>query len=160
MATPAFRLDPPVKNIIHTVGPIWEGGDYDEPAILASCYRRSLEIADSLNARTVAFPAIATGNYGFPADQAASIAIETIRTHRPGSRSSAWSLSTTKITSYCSPLSTRSIRSAERRRHNPDLCWLHSAPNNPRVPRATPGGQRGTRWGRMFSGSSYVSLSQ
>jgi O-acetyl-ADP-ribose deacetylase (regulator of RNase III) len=79
MATPAFDLDPPVRHVIHTVGPIWQGGGHGEPGVLASCYRRSLEVADELGARTVAFPAIATGVYGFPPDQAARIAVETIR---------------------------------------------------------------------------------
>jgi O-acetyl-ADP-ribose deacetylase len=79
MATPAFDLDPPVRHIIHTVGPIWEGGGYGEAEILASCYRRSLQTADAVEARSVAFPAIATGVYGFPPDQAAKIAVETIR---------------------------------------------------------------------------------
>jgi O-acetyl-ADP-ribose deacetylase len=79
VATPAFNLDPPVRHIIHTVGPIWEGGDYGEAEILASCYRRSLETADSLGVQSIAFPAIATGNYGFPAERAASIAVTTIK---------------------------------------------------------------------------------
>jgi O-acetyl-ADP-ribose deacetylase len=79
MATPAFDLDPPVRHVIHTVGPVWEGGRYGEADILASCYRRSLEVADQLEARSVAFPAIATGVYGFPPEQAARIAVETIR---------------------------------------------------------------------------------
>jgi len=79
MATPAFDLDPPVRYIIHTVGPVWEGGSYGEVDILASCYRRSLQVADALGARRIAFPAIATGIYGFPPDQAAKIAVETIR---------------------------------------------------------------------------------
>jgi O-acetyl-ADP-ribose deacetylase (regulator of RNase III) len=79
MATPAFDLDPPVKHVIHTVGPVWEGGEYGEAEILASCYRRCLEVADELGARTVAFPAIATGVYGFPAPQAAQIAVTTLR---------------------------------------------------------------------------------
>jgi O-acetyl-ADP-ribose deacetylase len=79
MATPAFALDPPVRHVIHTVGPVWEGGGYGEADILASCYRRSLQVADGLGARSVAFPAIATGIYGFPAEQAAQIAVETIR---------------------------------------------------------------------------------
>jgi O-acetyl-ADP-ribose deacetylase len=78
LVTPAFDLDPPVRHIIHTVGPVWEGGGYDEAEILASCYRRSLEIADEIGARTVAFPAIATGVYGFPLEQAARIAVATI----------------------------------------------------------------------------------
>ncbi|MFG2062635.1 O-acetyl-ADP-ribose deacetylase [Micromonospora sp. NPDC048871] len=79
MATPAFDLDPPVRHVIHAVGPIWEGGGHGEADVLASCYRRSLQVADELGARSVAFPAIATGVYGFPADQAARIAVATIR---------------------------------------------------------------------------------
>ncbi|MET7305340.1 macro domain-containing protein [Embleya sp. NPDC005575] len=71
MATPAFDLNPPVKHVIHTVGPVWEGGDYAEAEVLASCYRRCLQVADELGARSVAFPAIATGLYGFPAEEAA-----------------------------------------------------------------------------------------
>jgi O-acetyl-ADP-ribose deacetylase (regulator of RNase III) len=79
MATPAFDLDPPVRHIIHTVGPIWEGGEFGEADTLASCYRRSLQVADRLGARSVSFPAIATGNYGFPPELAAQIAVATIR---------------------------------------------------------------------------------
>lgn len=77
MATSAFDLAP-VRHVIHTVGPVWEGGDDGEAEVLASCYRRCLEVADGLGARTVAFPAIATGVYGFPPDLAARIAVETI----------------------------------------------------------------------------------
>lgn len=79
MPTPAFDLDPPVRHIIHTVGPVWRGGGHGEARVLASCYHRSLRIADDLDALTVAFPTIATGVYGFPADQAARIAVATIR---------------------------------------------------------------------------------
>jgi O-acetyl-ADP-ribose deacetylase len=75
MATPAFDLDPPVRHVIHTVGPVWEGGGYGEADILASCYRRSLQVADTLGIRSVAFPAIATGVYGFPPGPAAVIAV-------------------------------------------------------------------------------------
>jgi O-acetyl-ADP-ribose deacetylase (regulator of RNase III) len=78
-ATPAFDLDPPVRHVIHTVGPVWSGGSSGEADILASCYRRSLEVAAGLGARSVAFPAIATGIYGFPAGQAAQIATASIR---------------------------------------------------------------------------------
>lgn len=78
-ATPAFGMDPPVRHVIHTVGPVWDGGGYGEAEILASCYRRSLQVADQLQARTVAIPAIATGVYGFPPADAARIAIDTIR---------------------------------------------------------------------------------
>jgi O-acetyl-ADP-ribose deacetylase (regulator of RNase III) len=78
MPTPAFDLDPPVKHVIHTVGPIWQGGGYHEADVLASCYRRSLEVADQLGARSVALPAISTGAYGYPLAEAARIAVSTI----------------------------------------------------------------------------------
>jgi O-acetyl-ADP-ribose deacetylase (regulator of RNase III) len=76
-ATPGFRL--PARWIIHTVGPVWRGGQHGEAAQLASCYRRSLEVAAGLGARSVAFPAISTGVYGFPREQAARIAVDTLR---------------------------------------------------------------------------------
>lgn len=75
-ATPGFRL--PARWVIHTVGPVWRGGDSGEAELLASCYRRSLEVADELGARSVAFPAISTGIYGYPAEEAATIAVHTI----------------------------------------------------------------------------------
>ena len=78
MATPAFDLYPPVKHVIHTVGPVWDGGAYGEADLLASCYRRSLEVADSLGVRSIAFPAIATGLYGYPVVEAARIARATL----------------------------------------------------------------------------------
>ena len=78
-ATPAFDLDPPIHHVIHTVGPTWHGGDRGEPELLASCYRRSLAVADELGARSVAFPAISTGIFGYPAGQAARIAVATLR---------------------------------------------------------------------------------
>ena len=76
-ATPGFRL--PARWIIHAVGPRWRGGGSGEAEQLASCYRRSLEVADELGAKSVAFPAISTGIYGYPAGEAARIAVETIR---------------------------------------------------------------------------------
>ncbi|HET7720781.1 MAG TPA: O-acetyl-ADP-ribose deacetylase [Acidimicrobiales bacterium] len=76
-ATPGFRL--PARWVIHTVGPVWRGGHAGEAKLLASCYRRSLEVADELGARTVAFPAISTGVYGYPAEEAATIAVDTIK---------------------------------------------------------------------------------
>ena len=75
--TPGFGLK--AKSIIHAVGPVWRGGDFQEDELLASCYRRSLEVADQLGARSIAFPAISTGIYGFPRDRAARIAVATIR---------------------------------------------------------------------------------
>jgi O-acetyl-ADP-ribose deacetylase len=78
MATPAFDLDPLVKHVIHTVGPVWAGGGRGEADVLASCYRRCLQVADEIGARTIAIPAISTGVYGFPAPAAARIAVATI----------------------------------------------------------------------------------
>jgi O-acetyl-ADP-ribose deacetylase (regulator of RNase III) len=75
--TPGFRL--PARFVIHTVGPVWHGGRSGEPELLASCYRRSLEEADAVGASSVAFPAISTGAYAFPADLAAEIAVSTLR---------------------------------------------------------------------------------
>ena len=75
--TPGFRL--PARFVIHTVGPIWRGGAHGEAERLASCYRRSLEIAASHRLRRVAIPNISTGAYGYPPDQAAAIAVAAVR---------------------------------------------------------------------------------
>jgi O-acetyl-ADP-ribose deacetylase (regulator of RNase III) len=75
--TPGFGLF--ARWIIHTVGPVWQGGTAGEADLLASCYRRCVEVADELGATSVAFPAISTGVYGFPRDAAARIAVETLR---------------------------------------------------------------------------------
>jgi O-acetyl-ADP-ribose deacetylase (regulator of RNase III) len=82
-ATDGYRL--PARWVIHTVGPVWQGGQAGEPELLASCYRRSLEVAEGLGARSIAFPAISTGVYGYPKDEAARIAVETVRSHSPTS---------------------------------------------------------------------------
>jgi O-acetyl-ADP-ribose deacetylase (regulator of RNase III) len=74
--TEGYRL--PARHIIHTVGPVWQGGGKGEAEMLASCYRRSLECAVDKNCRTVAFPAISTGVYGYPKDQATQIAVGTV----------------------------------------------------------------------------------
>jgi O-acetyl-ADP-ribose deacetylase (regulator of RNase III) len=75
--TGAYRLK--ARLIIHTVGPIWGGGGRGEPGVLASCYERSLRLAIDHGLRSVAFPSISTGAYGFPLDLAAPIAIRTVR---------------------------------------------------------------------------------
>ena len=75
--TKGYRL--PARYVIHTVGPVWQGGGSGEAGLLASCYRRSLEIALGHNCRTIAFPAISTGIYRFPKDEATRIAADTVR---------------------------------------------------------------------------------
>ena len=67
--------DLPARYVIHTVGPVWRGGNHREDELLASCHRRSLELAAGLGCGTVAFPAISTGVYGFPLDRAAPLAL-------------------------------------------------------------------------------------
>jgi O-acetyl-ADP-ribose deacetylase (regulator of RNase III) len=76
-ATAGYRL--PARWVIHTVGPVWRGGTRGEAELLASCYRRSLEVADELGAASIAFPAISTGIYGYPAAEAAAVAVGTLR---------------------------------------------------------------------------------
>ena len=75
--TPAFKL--PAKWVIHTVGPVWHGGACGEATLLASCYRNSLELALQHDARTIAFPGISTGVYGYPKEQACRIALSVMR---------------------------------------------------------------------------------
>jgi O-acetyl-ADP-ribose deacetylase (regulator of RNase III) len=69
----------PAKWVIHTVGPVWYGGGWREDELLASCYRRSLELAVEKGVRTIAFPAISTGVYGFPLDRATAIAVTEVK---------------------------------------------------------------------------------
>ena len=71
--TRGYRL--PAKYVIHTVGPVWRGGTHGEPELLASCYRNSLRLAAGHDVRSIAFPAISCGIYGYPIDQAADIAV-------------------------------------------------------------------------------------
>ena len=75
--TSGYRL--PARWVIHTVGPVWHGGTHAEPALLASAYRRSLEVAVAHDVRTIAFPAISCGVYGYPVADAATVAVSEIR---------------------------------------------------------------------------------
>jgi O-acetyl-ADP-ribose deacetylase (regulator of RNase III) len=78
--TTAGRL--PARWIVHAVGPVWRGGRHGEPALLASAHRRALEVAAEAGARTIAFPAISCGIYGYPPELAAPVAVAAARTHR------------------------------------------------------------------------------
>jgi O-acetyl-ADP-ribose deacetylase (regulator of RNase III) len=80
--TKGYRL--PARYIIHTVGPVWRGGGQGEPELLASCYRRSLEVAAEHGVRTIAFPGISTGIYGYPVEPAAKIAVTTVSSSLAG----------------------------------------------------------------------------
>lgn len=82
--TRGYRL--PARHVIHTVGPVWKGGTRGEPEVLASCYRRSLEVAVLNGVRTLAFPGISTGIYGYPVELAAEVAVESVRAGLAGSR--------------------------------------------------------------------------
>jgi O-acetyl-ADP-ribose deacetylase (regulator of RNase III) len=75
--TRGYRL--PAKHVIHTVGPVWHGGRRGEAELLASCYRRSLEMAKVQGLKSIAFPSISTGVYGYPKEAAAEIAVRTVR---------------------------------------------------------------------------------
>jgi O-acetyl-ADP-ribose deacetylase len=80
--TPGFKL--PARSVIHAVGPVWSGGGANEDRLLASCYRNSLALADARGLKSIAFPAISTGIYGFPPDRAAQIAVRTVQDALPG----------------------------------------------------------------------------
>jgi len=75
--TKGYRLK--AKYVVHTVGPVWHGGDAREPELLASCYRRSMQVAAAAGVRSIAFPAISTGVYGYPGEAAAETAVATLR---------------------------------------------------------------------------------
>lgn len=77
--TPGFNL--PARYVIHTVGPIWRGGSSNEPALLASCYRNALLLAEQYQLRSIAFPAVSCGVYGFPVEKACAIAYDVVHDH-------------------------------------------------------------------------------
>lgn len=80
--TPGFRL--PARHVIHAVGPVWRGGTEQEAELLASAYRSALRLAESEGLRSIAFPAISTGIYGFPVRQATEVAVNTVRESAAG----------------------------------------------------------------------------
>ena len=79
--TRGYRLN--AKHVIHAVGPVWHGGQHREPELLASCYRRALELASEHGLVSIAFPSISTGVYGYPIERAAPIAVSTVREFTP-----------------------------------------------------------------------------
>jgi O-acetyl-ADP-ribose deacetylase len=79
--TRGYRL--PARHIVHTVGPVWRGGTSGEPESLASCYRRTLEVASHSGAQSIGFPAISTGIYGYPIEEAAALAVSTVKAVGP-----------------------------------------------------------------------------
>ncbi len=83
--TPGFNL--PAHYVIHTVGPVWHGGQYGEAGLLSNCYRNSLYLAEENGLKSIAFPSISTGVYGYPIDKAARIAVETVRAIDPDLKS-------------------------------------------------------------------------
>jgi len=80
-ATQGYRL--PAHYVIHTVGPVWRGGGYREAETLAACHRNALAVAVGLGCRSIAFPAISTGIYGYPVELAAAVAADAVREHAP-----------------------------------------------------------------------------
>jgi O-acetyl-ADP-ribose deacetylase len=83
-AKPTTAGELPARWVIHTVGPVWRGGNAGEADLLASCHRRSLEVAAEVGARSIAFPAISCGIYGYPPELAAPVAVEAVRGHDLG----------------------------------------------------------------------------
>jgi O-acetyl-ADP-ribose deacetylase (regulator of RNase III) len=83
--TPGFNLS--ARYVIHTVGPVWNGGQHGEAELLANCYRNSLQLAAENGVKSIAFPSISTGIYGYPLEEAAKVAIETVKSMEPDLKS-------------------------------------------------------------------------
>jgi O-acetyl-ADP-ribose deacetylase (regulator of RNase III) len=83
--TPGFNLS--ARYVIHTVGPVWNGGQHGEAELLANCYRNSLQLAEENGVKSIAFPSISTGIYGYPLEEAAKVAIETVKSMEPDLKS-------------------------------------------------------------------------
>ncbi len=90
--TDGYRL--PARKVIHTVGPVWHDGEHGEPELLASCYRRSLELAQQHGLASLAFPCISTGVFGYPAELAAEVAVRTVAEYMP-------SVPMVQVVSFC-----------------------------------------------------------
>ena len=97
--SPAFKL--PCQYVIHTVGPVWHGGNQHEPELLANCYRNSLDLAVKHNLTSIAFPAISTGVYGYPLDKATNIAIDTVQNYVLNAQKQATNFSIREVIFCC-----------------------------------------------------------
>ena len=97
--SPAFKL--PCQYVIHTVGPVWHGGNQHEPELLANCYRNSLELATQNDVTSIAFPAISTGVYGYPLDKATNIAIDTVQNYVLNAQKQATNFSIREVIFCC-----------------------------------------------------------
>ncbi|WP_296239185.1 O-acetyl-ADP-ribose deacetylase [Psychrobacter sp. UBA5136] len=97
--SPAFKL--PCQHVIHTVGPVWHGGNRHEPELLASCYKKSLDLAVQHSISSIAFPSISTGVYGYPIEKAAQIAINTVQDYLQNSLEQTAELSIHEVIFCC-----------------------------------------------------------
>lgn len=105
--SPAFKL--PCQYVIHTVGPVWHGGHDNEAALLASCYQKSLELATQNDVTSIAFPAISTGVYGYPLDEATNIAIDTVQNYVLTAQKQATNFSIREVIFCCFSTSDAAI---------------------------------------------------
>ena len=105
--SPAFKL--PCQYVIHTVGPVWHGGNRHEPELLNSCYRNSLDLAVENNLSSIAFPSISTGVYGYPIEKAAQIAVSTVQDYLQNSLGETSELSIRKVIFCCFSASDAAI---------------------------------------------------